>query len=128
MRLLLDTQLLIWATARSARVPETARAMILDEGNMLTFSPISIWEVAIKTSLGKDDFQVDPAVLRRALLDAGYEETPVTGEHAVAVQALPTIHKDPFDRMLIAQAIIDGAMLLSTDGSMARYGSPVRRV
>ena len=128
MRLLVDTQLLIWATARSALVPEGVRTLLLDAGNTPMFSVVSIWEVAIKNGLGNPDFQVDPAVLRRGLLDAGYQEVPVTGPHAVAVTPLQRIHKDPFDRMLVAQAIIEGAVLLTTDATLERYGTPVRRV
>ena len=108
MRLLLDTQLLLWAAAAPERLPVAAAALIEDEGNTLLFSAASLWEVAIKAGLGRADFAVDAGVLRRGLVDNGYEELAVTGAHACAVAALPPLHRDPFDRMLVAQALVEG--------------------
>jgi PIN domain nuclease of toxin-antitoxin system len=92
------------------------------------FSPVSIWEVAIKHDLRRPDFGLDPSLLRRMLLDNGYEELPVTSRHAVAVVGLPAIHKDPFDRLLIAQAAAEGVTLLTSDQTLARYPGPIRKV
>jgi PIN domain nuclease of toxin-antitoxin system len=99
-----------------------------DPENELLFSAASLWEISSKSSLGRKDFQVEPRLLRRALLDHGYVELPVSSEHAVSVDRLPQLHKDPFDRMLIAQALVEGVMLLTGDDQLARYGPPVRKV
>lgn len=126
--LLLDTHLLLWAAGLPDRLPGVARALIEDPGNVLAFSAASLWEVVIKAGLGRADFQADPRRLRRGLLDAGYREMPVTGEHAIAVGRLPALHKDPFDRLLVAQAETEGATLLTADPMVARYPGPVRLV
>lgn len=128
MKILLDTHLLLWAAGQPARLPAKARALLSDARNQLVFSPASLWEIAIKRGLGRDDFQVDPRVLRRSLIDNGYEELAITGEHAVAVDGLPAIHKDPFDRLLVAQSMVEGITLLTTDVLVARYPGPVQVV
>ena len=128
MKLLLDTHLLLWVSAHSARLSASARALLADPQNELLFSSASLWEIAIKRGLGRDDFEVDSRSLRRALLDNRYEELPVTGAHAVAIEGLPPIHKDPFDRILVAQATVEGITLLTADPVVARYPGPVRRV
>ncbi|WP_338068579.1 type II toxin-antitoxin system VapC family toxin [Azotobacter chroococcum] len=89
-------------------------------------APLSLWETAIKRGLGRNDFQVDARVLRRGLLDNGYNELPITSEHSVAIDTLPPIHKDPFDRILVAQAMVEGIILLTADALVARYPGPVR--
>lgn len=126
MRLLLDTHILLWAAIWPERLPAVARAVLEDETNRLLFSAVSIWEVAIKRGLGRSDFRVDPGPLRRGLLDNGYEELPVLGLHAAAVDLLPPLHRDPFDRMLIAQAQVEGTVLLTMDPAVARYPGPIR--
>jgi PIN domain nuclease of toxin-antitoxin system len=128
MKLLLDTLLLLWAAGAPGRLPADAFALIDDPVNELIFSAASIWETAIKSRLGRDDFRVDVRLLRRGLLDNSYVELPVTGAHAVALDQLPPIHKDPFDRILVAQAIVEGIALLTVDPVLARYGSPVRKM
>jgi PIN domain nuclease of toxin-antitoxin system len=128
MKLLLDTHLLLWAAGEPHRLPARARALIKDSANELIFSAASLWEIVIKRHLGRDDFRVDPRLLRRGLLDNAYHELPVTSEHAVAVDSLLPIHKDPFDRILIAQAIVEGLALLTVDPVVARYKGPVRKV
>ncbi len=128
MKLLLDTHLLLWAAGLPERLPAEARDMIGDSLAELHFSPISLWEIVIKRGLGRADFQVDPHVLRRGLLDNGYLELPVTSAHAVAVAGLPPLHKDPFDRLLVAQATVEGITLLTSDAMVARYPGPVRGV
>lgn len=128
MKLLLDTHLLLWAAGEPDRLPLAALAEIENPDNDLIFSAASLWEVAIKRGLGRPDFTVDARLLRRGLVDNGYEELPVTSEHAVAVDGLPPFHKDPFDRILIAQSIVEGITLLTVDDLVARYPAPVRRL
>jgi len=128
VNLLLDTHVLLWAAGQPERLPGEARTLLLDAGNSLTFSAASLWEVTIKSGLGRPDFRVDPGRLRRMLLLSGYRELPVTGEHAVAVNALPPLHKDPFDRILVAQARTEALVLLTADEVVAAYGDGVRLV
>ncbi|MBU2732050.1 MAG: type II toxin-antitoxin system VapC family toxin [Acidithiobacillus sp.] len=128
MKLLLDTHLLLWAADSLERVPVGARALMADLENELLFSVVSLWEVAIKSGLNRPDFQVDARLLRRGLIDNGYVELPISGEHAVAVDTLPSIHKDPFDRLLMAQATVEGFVLLTNDATLSRYPGPVRLV
>ena len=128
MKLLLDTHLLLWAAGQPERLSSAARALLEDPLNELLFSAASLWEVAIKRGLGRPDFQVAPRLLRRGLLDNGYGELPVMSQHAVAVDGLPALHKDPFDRILIAQSIVEGIALVTTDPLVARYNGPVRKV
>ena len=128
MRILLDTHVLLWAAGMPERLPSGARALIEDAANDLYFSAASLWEVAIKRGLGRDDFSVDPRLLRRALLENGHAELAVTGAHAVAVDLLPPIHGDPFDRLLVAQAQIEAMTLLTADEIVARYPGPVQLI
>jgi PIN domain nuclease of toxin-antitoxin system len=128
VKLLLDTHLLLWAANEPKRLPKAARTLIEDAENELLFSAASLWEVTIKSGLGREDFQVDPRLLRRALLDNGYEELPVTSEHAVNTDRLPPAHKDPFDRILVAQATVEGITLLTNDRNLVAYPGPIRKV
>ena len=128
MKLLLDTHLLLWAAGKPGRLSADARRLMKDAGNELIFSAASLWEIVIKRGLGRDDFQVDPRLFRRGLLDNGYNELPLGSEHAVAIDGLPLLHKDPFDRILIAQALVEGIILLTMDPLVAQYSGPVRRV
>lgn len=128
MKLLLDTHVLIWAAGFPDRLSANARELIADADNDLFFSAASLWEIAIKSGLGREDFTVDARLLRRGLLDNGYSELPVASEHAVAIDGLPPIHRDPFDRLLIAQAMVEGITLLTADELVARYPGPVRKI
>ena len=128
MKLLLDTHLLLWAAGQPDRLPVAARTLIEDPRNELVFSAASLWEIAIKSQLGREDLQVDARLLRRGLLDNGYGELAITSEHAVAINGLPPIHRDPFDRMLVAQSMVEGITLLTADPLVARYPAPVQRV
>ena len=128
MKLLLDTHLLLWAAGDPDRLPAAARRLLDDLQNELIFSSASLWEVAIKHGLGRGDFRVDVRLLRRGLLDNGYGELPITSEHAVALDSLPSIHKDPFDRILIAQSMVEGVTLLTADPLVAQYPAPIRKV
>ncbi|MBI4922497.1 MAG: type II toxin-antitoxin system VapC family toxin [Devosia nanyangense] len=126
MRALLDTHFLLWVAGPAGRLPAEVWEIIADDENELLFSTASLWEIAIKHSLGQGDFQVNPGVLRRELLADNYVELPILGEHAVTVATLPRIHGDPFDRMLVAQAIVEGVELLTVDAQLARYPGPIR--
>jgi PIN domain nuclease of toxin-antitoxin system len=128
LKLLLDTQILLWAAGQPERLSAAARRQLSNPKNELLFSAASLWEITIKRALGRDDFRVDPRVLRRGLLDHGYNELPITSEHAVSVDALPDLHKDPFDRILLAQALTEGVTLITADAQLARYPGPVRKV
>lgn len=128
MRLLLDTHLLLWAAGQPKKLPAAARKLIANPRNALCFSAASLWEIAVKRALGREDFRADPGVLRRGLLESGYEELPITGDHAVAVGVLPALHKDPFDRMLVAQAAVEGMTLVTADARVAKYPGSIRRV
>jgi PIN domain nuclease of toxin-antitoxin system len=128
VRLLLDTHLLLWAAASSKRLPREARTLLEDTANEAWYSAASIWEIAIKSSLGRKDFRLDLAALQTALPDMGLTELPVTAAHAVGVTRLPLIHRDPFDRLLIAQSIAEPLTLLTNDALLARYSDGVRVV
>ena len=124
MRFLLDTHLLIWAAVSPDRLPADAADIIESPSNDLYFSAASIWEVAIKTGSGA--LQLDPSVLRRALLDADYHELAITSSHTARVISLEGHHKDPFDRILIAQAMEEGMELLTHNSTVAKYKGPIR--
>lgn len=126
MSFLLDTHVLLWAVGAPERLPGDARAMIESPETELVFSAASLWEVAIKSGLVRPDFRVDPRLLRRGLLENDYTELPVTGAHAAAVELLPPIHRDPFDRILIAQAQVEGYTLLTADEVVGRYPGSIQ--
>jgi len=128
MKFLLDTHLLLWTAGDPKRLSVKARKLINEPTSELFFSAASLWEIAIKSGLGRDDFKVDARLLRRGLLDNGYSELPIGSEHAVAIDSLPPIHKDPFDRILVAQAMVEGFTLLTSDVVVAQYPGAVRRV
>jgi PIN domain nuclease of toxin-antitoxin system len=129
VRLLLDTHLLLWATVEPERLSSRAQAVINDPGNQLLFSAASLWEMAIKQSRGpRHDFEIELRPFRQELLDNGYTELAVTADHALATQMLPPVHKDPFDRILVAQSIAEGITLLTSDRIVARYPGSVQRV
>lgn len=128
MKFLLDTHVLLWAAGQPDRLPAKVRRLLGDPLNELIFSAASLWEVAIKKGLGRDDFQADARLLRRGLLDNGYSELAITSAHALAIDSLPPIHKDPFDRLLIAQSMVEGITLLTTDPIVAKYPAPVQKV
>lgn len=128
MKLLLDTHLLLWAASEPERLSAKAKTYFEDARFELLFSAASIWEVTIKSSLGRADFKVDARLLRRGLLDNGYGELPVTSAQAVFVANLPPIHKDPFDRILVAQAHVEGITLLTADSVVASYPGPIELV
>jgi PIN domain nuclease of toxin-antitoxin system len=128
MKLLLDTHLLLWAAGEPRRLSKQARTLIGNPDNELLFSSASLWEVAIKRGLGREDFKVDARLLRRGLLDNGYNELPIVSDHVVATESLPPIHKDPFDRILVAQATVEGVTLLTVDPLVSQYPGPIKTV
>jgi PIN domain nuclease of toxin-antitoxin system len=128
VKLLLDTHLLLWASDRPEKLSDQARRLLNDSDNALVFSVASLWEVAIKQSLNRSDFRADARLLRRGLLDNGYDALAVTGAHAVALDSLPPLHNDPFDRILLAQAKVEGITLLTSDDRVAQYPGAIRKV
>ena len=128
MNLLLDTHVLLWAAGVSGRLPAPTRALIENLDNETFFSAASIWEVAIKSAQGRPGFNIDPFFLRRHLLEQGYAELAVAGDHAATTVLLPAIHKDPFDRILIAQAQTEGLTLLTADQTVARYPGQIQNI
>ena len=128
MTLLLDTHLLLWAAGDPGRLSSKAQGLLSDPATELIFSTASIWEVVIKNALGRSDFSVDPRQLRNGLIQNDYSELEIRSEHALAVGSLPPIHKDPFDRILIAQAQVENVTLLTTDDMVVRYSGPIQAV
>jgi len=126
MRILLDTHLLVWARGEPERLPAGCAAMLEDPSNSLVFSVASLWELVIKQALGRPDFNLEPSLLRQTLLTGGWQELPIEASHALAVRQLPPLHRDPFDRLLLAQAQVEGMLLLTADSQLSRYPGPVR--
>lgn len=128
MKFLPDTHLLLWAAGEPGKMSKAAREIIDDPSNDLYFSAVSIWEIAIKRALGRASFQTDPQRMQRLLLANGYIELALTSDHALVVLSLPPIHQDPFDRILVAQAVSEGITLLTADSDIAQYPGPIRKV
>jgi PIN domain nuclease of toxin-antitoxin system len=128
VKLLLDTHLLLWTAGQSHRLSRTARTLLDDPDHGLFFSPASLWEIAIKLGLRRTNFRVDPRLLRRTLLLRSYSELIITSEHAIAVLDLPPLHKDPFDRILVAQSMVERITLLTADPVVAKYPGLVQYV
>ena len=123
MKLLLDTHVLLWAAADE--LPSSALEYIVEEENELFFSSASIWEVVIKRGLNRSDFCIDPGLLLSGLIENGYKQIQITAEHALLTGSMPLFHKDPFDRIILAQSIAEKITLLTTDKIMAKYPAPV---
>jgi PIN domain nuclease of toxin-antitoxin system len=128
MKFLLDTHFVLWVPIDDPHISSQARIILSNPANDFVFSVSSIWEIAIKRGLQRRDFLIDPREIRRLLIENGYEELTVQSHHAVAVDSLPPIHKDPFDRILIAQAMVEGITLLTADAVIAQYPGPIRKV
>lgn len=128
MKLLLDTHIVLWAAGQPEKLSGSAKTLLTTPGNSLFFSAASIWEIVIKRGLGREDFKVDPRRLRKMLVTHGYAELAVTAEHALKVEALPLLHKDPFDRMLLAQARAEGMLLLTADAAILQYQEATQAV
>ncbi len=128
MRYLLDTHVVLWAILDSPRLGPVTREILGNLENRLYFSATCIWEISIKRGRLKHDFLYDPHEIRMRLTENGYEELPIWSQHAAEVGALPPIHKNPFDRLLIAQAMVEGITLLTSDAVVAQYPGPIRKV
>ena len=128
MNYLIDTPLVLWAIVDDPRLSRDARRILDAPENKSYFSVCTIWEIAIKRGLNRAGFQHDPREIRKYLLHNGAEELTIQSHHVVAVDSLPPIHKDPFDRILIAQAMVEGITLLTVDARIARYPGPIRKV
>ncbi|MEU2201846.1 type II toxin-antitoxin system VapC family toxin [Isoptericola sp. NPDC019482] len=126
MRYLLDTNLVIRAFYEPEKLSPDTVDLLSDPSVDVRFSAVNIWEIAIKAALGRPDFTADARAVRDEALAAGFAELVVDGAHAAAVGDLPPIHSDPFDRLLIAQAIVSDSVLLTSDRTVARYTAPVR--
>ncbi len=125
MQILLDTRIVLWALVDAPALPSKARALIKDERNTLWVSAVSIWEISIKHALGRGDMPLAGATALDYCRDAGFRWLDVRPEHAAAVEGLPLIHADPFDRMLVAQALVEPMKLLTHDSLIARYHTEI---
>ena len=126
MKLLLDTHILLWSADQPHLLSHDTATMLEDGANDLLFSVANLWEIAIKYALGRADFYVEPRSLRFHLLANGYQEVQINAEHVLAAAALPRLHRDPFDRLLLAQALVEDATLLTADKIFGRYSGPIR--
>lgn len=127
-RFLVDTQLLLWNVYGSRKLPARVARLFRDGRHRFFYSAASIWEIAIKAGLGRDDFVADAAAIRETLDENGFEELPVRAQHAVAMSRLPAIHGDPFDRMLVAQANAEPMAMITTDERLAAYPGTIEVV
>jgi len=126
MRFLLDTHLLLWALSEPGRLSAATRDAIEDPVNDVLFSTASIWEIAIKTGLGRPHFAVRPERIATEAIARGFTEQPISWQAAAAVADLPLHHRDPFDRILVAQALTEPVHLLTVDPKLTRYTPLVR--
>ena len=127
-RFLVDTQLLLWNVYGSKKLPARVARLFRDGRHQFFYSAASLWEIAIKASRGRADFSADTAAIRDTLDRNGFHELPITAQHAVAVAALAPVHADPFDRMLVAQAMVEPMALITTDRRLASYPGTVEVV
>jgi PIN domain nuclease of toxin-antitoxin system len=128
LRLLLDTRLVLWVSGDLPRLSPIARALIEDPDHQPFFSAVNIWEIAIKHALDRQDFVAYPHEVRLELIQNGYRELPVSSFHAAAVAGLPNLHRDPLDRLLVAQAMVEGMTLLTADAQLGSYPGSIRVV
>ncbi|MDR2187885.1 MAG: type II toxin-antitoxin system VapC family toxin [Azonexus sp.] len=128
MNLLLDTHVALWAITDSPKLPRRARELILAPKTSVWVSVASLWEIAIKHGLGRGDMPVSGADAARYFRESGYRLLAVEAEHAVAVEELPHHHQDPFDRILIAQALVEPMRLMTNDAQVARYSDTIIRL
>ncbi len=120
MNLLLDTHILVWSVTGSPRLPRAAMVLLADPSNTLIFSVASLWEITIKYGLRRADFDVDPVSFYQDLVESDFVELPITAAHALGVSLLPRLHKDPFDRLILAQTNAEGLTLLTNDATLAQ--------
>ena len=127
-RFLVDTQLLLWNVYGSRKLPARVARLFRDGRHEFFYSPASLWEIAMKAARGRDDFKADVGAIRDALEGNGFHELPIAAQHAVAVASLPAVHADPFDRMLVAQAMVEPMALVTTDARLAAYPGAIEVV
>lgn len=125
---LVDTHVLIWLAVDSPRLGEVARDLLADPDNHIFFSAISIFEIAVKERLSKRGFEVEASAIRRMMIENDFAELAVTGMHAAHVATLPLVHRDPFDRLLVAQAMMEGFTLMTADEKIAQYSGPILKI
>jgi PIN domain nuclease of toxin-antitoxin system len=128
VRFLLDTHFILWLPIGGRGIRRAARVLLENSDNEFVFSAASLWEITLKRVRDRSTFGFDAREIRVQMLENGYEELPILGKHVLGVEALAPIHKDPFDRLLIAQAIVEGITLLTVDAAVARYPGPIRKV
>ena len=128
MKFLLDTHFILWLPIGGRGISSKARALLDNSANEFAFSIASLWEIALKRARYRGTFAFDPREVRRLMLENGYEELSILGQHVLGMEALAPIHNDPFDRLLISQAIVEGITLLTVDAIIARYPGPIRKV
>lgn len=128
MKFLLDTHFILWLPIGGRGITRNARALLSDSANEFVFSVASLWEIALKRARYRGTFAFDPREIRSRMIENGYEELPILSQHILGVDALPPIHNDPFDRLLIAQAIVERTTFLTVDATIARYPGPIRKV
>jgi PIN domain nuclease of toxin-antitoxin system len=128
MRVLLDTHVLLWALGEPRRLDAETRGTIESGDTEVLFSAASIWEIAIKSGLGRTGFVFDSAEIARAAIDTGFSELAVRANAAALVGRLPLLHRDPFDRLLVAQAIVEPATLYTADQQLVGYSDLVKRI
>jgi PIN domain nuclease of toxin-antitoxin system len=128
VRLIVDTHVLLWAAAEPARLPAGVRARLEAPDHTVLFSAASIWEIAIKVQIGRLPPEAAPDAVAAAAVRMGFAEIPVNSGHAAAVTRLPLHHRDPFDRLLIAQALLEPATLLTADRALTQYSELVELI
>lgn len=121
MRYLLDTHIVLWLAYQPEKLPPHVFDLISTLDNKIYFSAVNLWEIIIKKSLGRPDFMVNPTLIYQGLLENGYRELPIYSQHGLEVAYLPDIHKDPFDRILIAQARCEDLIMITADHLIFQY-------
>jgi PIN domain nuclease of toxin-antitoxin system len=121
VRILVDTHVLIWALMEPGRLSLEVSGQLTSRSNDVMFSAVSIWEIAIKTALGRTDFRVSPRQIAAEAVRVGFSELPLVSDAAAQVADLPIVHRDPFDRLLVVQALAEGARLFTADAELQPY-------
>lgn len=128
MRFLLDTHIVLWSALEPWKLTKRAETLLANPANEFAFSVVNLWEIAIKLTSKRPNLVVDPHKLRRELIALEFDEFQVTADHTLATMALPLLHSDPFDRLLIAQAMTENCTLLTADKAVSCYPGPIEQV
>ena len=128
MNLLLDTHVALWAITDNPKLPQKARELIQSPKTTVWISAASVWEIAIKHALGRGDMPVSSQDAVRYFSESGYNFLAVEAEHAVAIEGLATYHQDPFDRIIVAQAIVEPMRLITHDSMVALYSDTIIKI